>query len=359
MNDLDRAIAAARRGLPDPIPAGATLTLTSAEVVEIRRSFGAVVAALDAARGQAVAWQSIRGGRLYLSRHDAVLNGEQMVTPLYAAPPDSPCVERYGDDDVIVHWPEGEAQYTRVGNCVTGTLADTQREIIETAERRGYERRVKEAQAEAVPVGEAGAMPGTSGFTMACFEASRVPLGTKLYTAPPAALVPVSAYGKCPICGANGKSRERRPNGNDRCENGHTYPSRNAVQAPPAAAVPVQNREPTRTGLAAQLYDSAQLSTLPEWCRDLLRKAADNESELLPLIRQLTEALEATQAPPAAAVPDWRAVATDELGWLLAVYERIIGNASPQEESRVEIAYAIARHLSLDCPCAYERKGVE
>lgn len=33
-----------------------------------------------------MAWRSVSGGRLYLSRHDAVLNGEQMVTPLYAAP---------------------------------------------------------------------------------------------------------------------------------------------------------------------------------------------------------------------------------------------------------------------------------
>lgn len=33
-------------------------------------------------------------------------------------------------------------------------------------------------------VGKAGAMPGTSGFTMACFEASKVPLGTDLYTSP-------------------------------------------------------------------------------------------------------------------------------------------------------------------------------
>ena len=35
--------------------------------------------------------------------------------------------------------------------------------------------------------------------------------------------------GKCPECGANGKSRERRPNGNDMCENGHVYPSAKAI----------------------------------------------------------------------------------------------------------------------------------
>ena len=34
------------------------------------------------------------------------------------------------------------------------------------------------------PVGEAAFMPGTTGFTMACFLASDVPVGTKLYTHP-------------------------------------------------------------------------------------------------------------------------------------------------------------------------------
>lgn len=36
-------------------------------------------------------------------------------------------------------------------------------------------------------------------------------------------------YGYCPLCGAVGVSRERRPNGNDKCANGHTYPSLEAV----------------------------------------------------------------------------------------------------------------------------------
>jgi DNA-directed RNA polymerase subunit RPC12/RpoP len=37
---------------------------------------------------------------------------------------------------------------------------------------------------------------------------------------------PVAVYGYCPQCGAKGVMRERRPNGNDKCANGHTYPSR-------------------------------------------------------------------------------------------------------------------------------------
>lgn len=37
-----------------------------------------------------------------------------------------------------------------------------------------------------------------------------------------------SPYGYCPICGAPGASRERRPNGNDTCLRGHTYTSRDS-----------------------------------------------------------------------------------------------------------------------------------
>ncbi len=32
-------------------------------------------------------------------------------------------------------------------------------------------------------------------------------------------------YGFCPQCGAAGLFRERRPNGDDTCDNGHKYPS--------------------------------------------------------------------------------------------------------------------------------------
>jgi hypothetical protein len=44
------------------------------------------------------------------------------------------------------------------------------------------------AQGQGEPIGEAGSMPGTGGFTMACFRAEDVPVGTKIYAnpAPPA-----------------------------------------------------------------------------------------------------------------------------------------------------------------------------
>jgi transcriptional regulator with XRE-family HTH domain len=39
------------------------------------------------------------------------------------------------------------------------------------------------------------------------------------------------SYGHCPHCGAAGVLRERRPDGNDTCEQGHVYPSAAAVKA--------------------------------------------------------------------------------------------------------------------------------
>lgn len=38
-----------------------------------------------------------------------------------------------------------------------------------------------------------------------------------------------SPYGYCPECGMPGETRERRPNGNDRCGHGHTYPTRDRL----------------------------------------------------------------------------------------------------------------------------------
>jgi hypothetical protein len=51
---------------------------------------------------------------------------------------------------------------------------------------------------------------------------------------------PVGVYGHCPICGAKGVTRERRPDGDDRCANGHTYKSMHATTPPAAQPAPVQ-----------------------------------------------------------------------------------------------------------------------
>jgi hypothetical protein len=39
-------------------------------------------------------------------------------------------------------------------------------------------------------------------------------------------------YGRCPHCGAKCVERERRLRGNDKCANGHVYPSSAAVELP-------------------------------------------------------------------------------------------------------------------------------
>ena len=44
---------------------------------------------------------------------------------------------------------------------------------------------------------------------------------------------PVAIYGYCPVCGAKGTSRERHPDGNTTCVNGHKYKSRDTLSAPP------------------------------------------------------------------------------------------------------------------------------
>lgn len=46
---------------------------------------------------------------------------------------------------------------------------------------------------------------------------------------------PSGSYGYCPICGKPGMMRERRPNGNDRCEAGHEYPSKDAKDSAPTS----------------------------------------------------------------------------------------------------------------------------
>lgn len=49
--------------------------------------------------------------------------------------------------------------------------------------------------------------------------------------------MPEHVYGYCPYCGEPGKTRERRPNGNDKCVNGHVYPSKNALPIKPHESV--------------------------------------------------------------------------------------------------------------------------
>lgn len=51
-------------------------------------------------------------------------------------------------------------------------------------------------------------------------------------------------YGYCPECGAPGVMRERRPDGDDKCSNGHRYPSRSAHTSLPTQPAAQATPEP-------------------------------------------------------------------------------------------------------------------
>ena len=56
---------------------------------------------------------------------------------------------------------------------------------LEAAEKERDALRAKMDQMERQgPIGTTGGMPGTTGFTMACFHADKVPIGSKLYALP-------------------------------------------------------------------------------------------------------------------------------------------------------------------------------
>lgn len=65
------------------------------------------------------------------------------------------------------------------------------------------------------PVGEAGTMPGTNGFTMAVFKAEDVPVGTKVHTAPQPA-EPVKE--ECAATGQGCSYGPHGPNNEQQCK---------------------------------------------------------------------------------------------------------------------------------------------
>lgn len=54
----------------------------------------------------------------------------------------------------------------------------------------------------------------------------------------PVLFAPGALYGYCPKCGAPGEMRQGRPDGNDRCQRKHSYPSREATRTPIARGKP-------------------------------------------------------------------------------------------------------------------------
>lgn len=127
MTDLPAAIAAAREAVQE-LDGFKHPELADAYLAHCVGTLRDLLAALDAAQGEAVAWRWPRGGWADGTPWPEDLEAMRKVgaVPEYAyaapqAPPAQPVVERYGDG-VLVHWPEGMEQYVQVGDCVTGNL---------------------------------------------------------------------------------------------------------------------------------------------------------------------------------------------------------------------------------------------
>jgi Zn-dependent M16 (insulinase) family peptidase len=78
-------------------------------------------------------------------------------------------------------------------------------------------------------------------------------------------------YGYCPTCGIMGVLRERRPNGDDRCAAGHSYPSAKALPAKPMD----KNVTPITTAQARELADDIADPDMDNEIADGLRSLAD------------------------------------------------------------------------------------
>lgn len=102
-------------------------------------------------------------------------------------------------------------------------------------------------------------------------------------------------YGFCPVCGAQGRDRERRPNGNDTCENGHVYPSRSARSSPPSDLPCARCAVLTTENLVLR----SRLAEL-ETSR---RKEAENRGKAAEAEGEATEAPRTVDPPPP---PGWR-----------------------------------------------------
>lgn len=84
---------------------------------------------------------------------------------------------------------------------------------------------------------------------------------------------PTNPYGLCPQCGAPGEQRERRPNGNDRCQNSHTYPSREAVM-PQTETAPAPKNAPEPKIMKVVEFDKPAQEVVLEHVQGKLAEAA-------------------------------------------------------------------------------------
>ncbi|WP_164466845.1 hypothetical protein [Burkholderia gladioli] len=105
--------------------------------------------------------------------------------PFYTYPVGATAEARYAVDPEPLAW---MLEWTHSGDERGMRLYDDERHCILDAESDGGVcvplGRIVSAPADAgEAVGVADSMPGANGFTMACFEAAKVPIGTKLYAA--------------------------------------------------------------------------------------------------------------------------------------------------------------------------------
>lgn len=151
-----------------------------------------------------------------------------------------------------------------------------------------YAREALRAQAASVePVGEVGSMPGTSGFTMACFKAEDVPIGTKLYAGAPPAHIPAGALGAV-------KSLLDR--------------IRPGVEAAPWVVEALQKILDTAPQPQAVAASSPATAVDAVAALQALYDAVDSCVELTPEVMQQARAALQASRPPQAQVPaSWRA----------------------------------------------------
>jgi len=89
---------------------------------------------------------------------------------------------------------------------------------------------------------------------------------------------PVAVYGYCPECGAKGVMRERRPDGNDKCANGHTYQSCKATHPPQRTWVGLTDEEVELYWDWEDFQTGAGRSTIFEMVKDIEAKLKEKNT---------------------------------------------------------------------------------
>ena len=98
----------------------------------------------------------------------------------------------------------------------------------------------------------------------------------------------MSVYGYCPRCGAPGKYRERRLDGDDTCENGHKYKSTNSRVTPKMALDNIVVRV-SDTGQKGEWSKTVYTDMTLDEIEEKFKESDNIVSRLLTVIKQLLE----------------------------------------------------------------------